>query len=182
MNSLLQTPAVVAALVAWLSATPTGLADAARREALRRQLTEESVQKLTNQGLPPGPAAAAVQLPAGPEGAAEAAPAAPAQAPDEGAAPATRGEDWWRQRITAARESLERNQVLADAMQSRINGLQADVVNRDDPAQQAVLRQQLQRSLDELDRLTQQIAADTQSIRDIQVEARRQRVPPGWLR
>jgi len=182
MNSLLQTPAVLAALVAWLSATPTGLADVARREALRRQLTAESEQVLTNQGLPAVVAPAAVEVPEGTLGVART-PPAEESAPDASpAAPATGDEAWWRQRIMSARESLERNQVLADAMQSRINALQTDVVNRDDPAQREVLRQQLQRALDELDRLTKQIAADEQAIRDIQVEARRQRVPPGWLR
>jgi hypothetical protein len=191
VNSLLQAPAVVVAVLTWLSATPTSLADAARREALRRQLTAESVQVLTNQDLPPAPARAAVQMPvleAQPETPGAASPAGGqavgAPAPETTAAQPQerRDEAWWRARMTTAQESLERDRVLAEAMQSRINALQADVVNRDDPAQQAQLRQQLQRALDELDRLNRQIAAGEQAIRDIQTEARRQRVPPGWLR
>ena len=39
MNSLWQAPVVVVALITWLNATPTSFADAAQREALRRQLT-----------------------------------------------------------------------------------------------------------------------------------------------
>ena len=81
-----------------------------------------------------------------------------------------------------ARSSLERNQVLADAMQSRINGLNTDVVNIDDPFQQGQLRNQLTRAMTELDRLNRQIAADTQAIKDIQTEARKMRIPPGWVR
>ena len=84
--------------------------------------------------------------------------------------------------MAAARSSLERNQVLTEAMQSRVNGLQTDVVNRDDPAQREELRRQLQRALNELDRLKQSIKRDEQSIKDIQTEARRDRIPPGWVR
>ena len=80
------------------------------------------------------------------------------------------------------RASLERNQVLAEAMQSRINGLQTDFVNRDDPAQRAEVRKQLQRALDEQDRLKQAITRDEQAIKDIQTEARKNRIPPGWVR
>jgi hypothetical protein len=67
-------------------------------------------------------------------------------------------------------------------MQSRINALQFDVVNIDDPAQQAQARQALGRALGELDRLQKQVKADRQEIARIQDEARRQRVPPGWIR
>ena len=80
------------------------------------------------------------------------------------------------------RESLERDEVLADAMQSKINSLQTDIVNRDDPAQQNQLRQQLARSLAELDRLKKQVETGKKKITDIQTEARRQGVPPGWIR
>jgi hypothetical protein len=72
--------------------------------------------------------------------------------------------------------------VLADALQSRINALQTDVIFTDDPAQQAVLRQELGRALGELERMQEQVEADRQEIADIQEEARRQRVPPGWVR
>ena len=41
MNSLWQAPVVVVALITWLNATPTSFADAAQREALRRQLHPE---------------------------------------------------------------------------------------------------------------------------------------------
>ena len=67
-------------------------------------------------------------------------------------------------------------------MQSHVNALQTDVVNRDDPAQQAALRQRLTAALAELERLTAQIAADRQAILDIEDEARRLNVPAGWIR
>ena len=71
---------------------------------------------------------------------------------------------------------------MAEAMQSHINALQNDVVNRDDPAQQALLRQRLATALTELERLKDQIATDRKTILDIQDEARRLGVPAGWVR
>jgi len=71
---------------------------------------------------------------------------------------------------------------MAEAMQSHINALQNDVVNRDDPAQQALLRQRLATALAELERLKDQIATDRKTILDIQDEARRLGVPAGWVR
>lgn len=53
MNSLWQAPVVVVALITWLNATPTSFADAAQREALRRQLTPKTTRQLTNLNLPP---------------------------------------------------------------------------------------------------------------------------------
>jgi hypothetical protein len=193
MSVLWQTPAVVLAVVAWLQAPPATLADAARREALRRQLVPESSITLTNLGLPAGPPPAAVTQPEPPPGDPQAA-APPAGAPPVAAPPATaaepppapptppREEKWWRARMDAARSTLERNRFLADSIQSRINSLQADVVNIDDPAQQALRRQQLGQALTELERLKTQIVADEQAIEDIRTEARRNNIPPGWIR
>ena len=182
MTSLFETPAIVLAVLAWFAAPPGSLADAARREAIRRQLMPQSVASLNNVGQPAeaAPPAAAVTMPPG-----EARPAATTPAPvPEPAQPAEppKDEKWWRARMDGARNALERNELLAASVQSRINALQTDVVNRDDPAQQAMLRQQLGKALNELERLQKQIEADRKSISDIQAEARRARVPPGWIR
>jgi t-SNARE complex subunit (syntaxin) len=81
-----------------------------------------------------------------------------------------------------ARGALERDELLVEGMQSRVNALQTDVINRDDPAQQAQLRVQLQRAIDELARLQKTVDADRKAIETIQTEARRKGVPPGWIR
>ncbi|HET9371632.1 MAG TPA: hypothetical protein VFO19_15330 [Vicinamibacterales bacterium] len=183
MTSLWQTPAVVLALVAWLTAPATSLADIAQREAIRRQLTERSVGTFTNQDLPPVTETGPVAAPAPAGSSTPPLTAPPAEAAPEAAKPDPKTtEEYWRKRMADARSSLERNQVLADAMQSRINGLNTDVVNIDDPFQQGQLRNQLTRAMTELDRLNRQIAADTQAIKDIQTEARKMRIPPGWVR
>jgi hypothetical protein len=113
---------------------------------------------------------------------------APAAAPLPGAAAAKAApvamndEKAWRDRMRSARDALDRDEVLADAMHSRINGLQTDIVNRDDPAQQGQLRQLLARTLVELDRVKKLVETDRQAIAEIQNEARKQGVPPGWIR
>ena len=178
MTSLWQAPAVLLAVLAWLTMPATSLGDVARREALRRQLTPKSVGSYSNIGAPPDldvpPSAVTSPVAAEPPPAAAAPPVDPATP--------VRDEKWWRARIAAARSTLERNELLAASVQSRINSLQTDVVNRDDPAQQMLLRQQLGKAINELDRLTTQIAQDKKAIEDIHTEARRARVPPGWLR
>lgn len=179
MNPVWQAPAVLAVLVVWLATPPTGLADVARREALRRALVGPSVGSFSTSELPLAPPRAAVSgMPAARPAAATPAPTATATPPGEPA----RDEAWWRNRMASARATLERNEVLADAMQSRINALQTDVVNIDDPAQQALARQNLGKALGELERLQKLIEEGRNDIVQIQDEARRQRVPPGWIR
>ena len=67
-------------------------------------------------------------------------------------------------------------------MQTRVNALTTDFVNRDDPAQRGIIERDRQRALTELDRLKKQIVDDQKAITDIEEEARRAGVPPGWLR
>jgi hypothetical protein len=89
---------------------------------------------------------------------------------------------YWSARINAARQALDRSRIFADALQSRINALTTDFTNRDDPAQRAQLELERQRALAELDRVKKEIAVQTKAIADIEDEARRAGVPPGWLR
>jgi hypothetical protein len=189
MTTLWQAPAIVI-VITWLSAPPGTLGNAARQEALRRSLMPRSVIALSLYDWPPAvvgsesvgstpPAARSAPDPA----AAATPPASPAGAiPPAASSEPARDEAWWRTRIATARASLARDQTMAEAMQSHVNALQNDVVNRDDPAQQALLRQRLATALAELERLKDQIAADRKTILDIQDEARRLGVPAGWIR
>jgi len=88
----------------------------------------------------------------------------------------------WSGRMKELQTQLERDQTYADALQSRINQLSTDFVGRDDPAQRAVIARDKQKALDELNRLKQTIATDKKAISDLEDEARRAGVPPGWLR
>ncbi len=91
-------------------------------------------------------------------------------------------EAFWRSRITAARSALERSRIFSDALQSRINALTTDIVNRADPAQRAQLELERQRALAESDRVKKEMAEQTKAITDIEEDARKAGVPPGWLR
>lgn len=91
-------------------------------------------------------------------------------------------EAYWRGRMAAAREDVRRNEAFKEAMQSRINALTADFTARDDPYQRAKIADDRQKALAELARLTEDIDKGNKLIVDIEEEARRAGVPPGWIR
>jgi hypothetical protein len=55
-------------------------------------------------------------------------------------------------------------------------------VNRDDPAQRAVIERDRQKALAELGRLKTSVLETRKAIADLEEEARRAGVPPGWMR
>ena len=63
-----------------------------------------------------------------------------------------------------------------------MNALSADFVNRDDPYQRAKIGEDRQKALAEMDRVKVEIAEQKKKIEDIEEEARKAGVPPGWLR
>jgi hypothetical protein len=88
----------------------------------------------------------------------------------------------WRERIKNERDALDRAKSYADALQIKINSLNTDFVNRDDPVQRAGIAAQRDKSLAEMDRLKKEIADRTKAITAIQEEARRAGAPSGWVR
>jgi hypothetical protein len=176
-------PVVVAALVAVLLAAPVlasaqnpPLAEVARKEQARRKATKDPGKVFTNKDLKgaqtPAPGAAAA--PAAPAPAEE----KPADAPKE----PEKDEGWWRTRITQVRDALGRDEVLVEALQSRVNALSTDFVNRDDPYQRARIGEDRQKAIAEMDRVRAEIQSLKKQIEDIEEEARKAGVPPGWLR
>lgn len=101
-------------------------------------------------------------------------------APETAGAPMD--EEGWRNRIDTVRQARERAQLMVAALQNRADGLWAEFTARDDPAQRSVIEQERIEALEELDRTNAEIQQLDQDILDIQEEARRARVPPGWLR
>lgn len=97
-------------------------------------------------------------------------------------APATGDQAFWSNRITTARAALDRSRIFAEALQSRINALTTDFVNRDDPAQRAVIEGDRKTALAELDKVRAEIEKQQKEIAAIEDEARRAGVPSGWLR
>jgi hypothetical protein len=175
-------------------ALPQSLGDLARKTEEERQKSKPASKVYTNEdlkrdpgGLTPAPG------PSSPAAApAEAKPGVstptPADAPKADAkASATpqeppRDEKYWRDRIAEARTQLGRTKLLLEALQTRLNSLTTDIVNRDDPAQRAVLERDRQDTVLELGRLKKELQDQAKAISDIEEEARRASVPPGWLR
>jgi hypothetical protein len=93
-----------------------------------------------------------------------------------------KGQAYWSGRRRALQDALDRDTTYQDALQSRINALNTDFVNRDDPVQRSTIDRDRQKALAELTRLKKQIQDDRQAIADLEEEARRAGVPPGWLR
>ena len=88
----------------------------------------------------------------------------------------------WAERMKTLRSKLDRDRAFAAALQSQINGLNADFVNRDDPAQKAIIEQNRNKALAELARVQKEVTADSKAITDAEEEARKSGVPAGWLR
>lgn len=174
--------AIVATHVGWAHAQ--SLADVARAEQSRRKTQQQPAKTYTNDDLKPD-----FSRPAAPPTATEAAEGAgstgaAAKPAGEAAAPAAaqRDQAYWSGRITEARGQLERSRTFATALQNRIDALMTDFINRDNPVERAGIEQERIKALAELDRVRKDIEAQTKAIADIEDEARRAGVPPGWLR
>ena len=170
MTPLWQLVAVVVAILRWLSEPPVSLAEAAWREAARRSAVGSSVAAYSNATLPVIPEAIDV-VPEPSE------PAPLAQSPQAAADEAT-----WRRRVRELEDAVSLNTQAVTDTEARLAWLEAQAVSRDDPAQQAVLRQQARQALESLIELRRKVAAGEKTIAALQEEARRLGVPPGWLR
>ena len=167
------------------------LVDVAKAEDARRKSVDKPAKVYTNGDLrsdvtpatsPATPAGSpATERPAGEAASPSAAPAKAASGPAP-AAGAAKDEAYWKNRYSAALDAVNRSKMFLDALQSRINALTTQVINRDDPYQQASLEQDRQKNLAELERVKRDIDSQTKEISAIEEEARRAGVPPGWLR
>ena len=79
-------------------------------------------------------------------------------------------------------EAVRRAELVAAALQNRVDGLLAEFTARDDPAQRARIEQERRDALSELERAQAEIDRLAQEVADVREEARRAGVPPGWLR
>jgi hypothetical protein len=178
--------AIVLVVPAAASQTPP-LGEVARKEQERRKETPAAGKVYTNKDLPQSAAAPKADgaKPAEPS---SAIPTEPGSEPRPAAAtpadPSTGAADeaQWKNRINAAREELRRSEMFAEALQTRGRSLSRDSMTRDDPAQRARLRQEHVDVNEEIARVKQEIERGRKQIADIEEEARKAGVPPGWLR
>lgn len=175
---------VVLVIAAWaLPASGQSLAAVARKEEARRKQVKQPSKVITNKDLrpvttPPPPPPAPADTPVPP---ADGAAPAGEPAPDE-AQQRDQDEQAWRAKMADARQALERNEMYADALQSKINALWADFTARDNPVQRAQIEIERKKALAEHERVKAEIEAQKKAIADLEEEARKAGVPPGWLR
>ena len=164
------------------------LADIAKKEEDRRKTVAVPSKVYTNKDLNPVPAGSPAPPAAAAKPSDDAAKAADGDAKADAKSPASadkgpvKDQAYWAGRLKALQYALSRDENYADAMQTRINALTTDFVNRDDPAQRAVIEANRQKSIAELARLTKSVQDTKKAIADFYEEARRAGVPPGWLR
>jgi hypothetical protein len=178
---------LVAALLIAVPASAQSLGELAKREQARKKATPTAKKTYTNDDLkqlppPSGTPAKPSEDAAKPDAKAGDAKAGPEKVDAAKPAEPAKDEAYWRGRVTAAREDVRRNEAFKEALQSRINGLTADFAARDDPYQRAKVADDRQKALAELSRVSEDIEKAKKLIGDIEEEARRAGVPPGWLR
>jgi hypothetical protein len=186
-------------LLTAMTAQAQSLADVARKEEERRKAKPEKAKVYTNKDLnavpPPSTPAADTKDTKDAKDPKDTKDSKDAKDPkdakdvkDPKAAADANGKEpakdkaYWSGRLKKLQDQLDQNQTLVDAMQTRINALSTDFVNRDDPAQRSVIERDRQRALSELARLKQAVVDGKKAIGDLEEEARRAGVPPGWLR
>lgn len=172
-------------------ASAQSLGELAKKEAERRKAAPPAAKTYTNADLKQVPTASGTAKEGAEAVKGEAKPGETAKTGDKGEpdkVDATKppepakDEAYWRGRITAAREDVRRNEAFKEALQTRVNALSADFANRDDPYQRAKIADDRQKALAEMARLTEDIVKGNKSIAEIEEEARRAGVPPGWIR
>ena len=169
------------------SAMSQSLADVARQEEARRKTVKGTAKVYTNDDLvntrdvlsTPAP------TPASPATGGSTKPSAAATSPStektEGS-PESKDPQFWKGRMASAREALNRNKVLLAALEARVNSLNADLLNAADQFQRNVVEESLKTAMAELARVKLDIVSATKAVSDIEEEARKANVPPGWLR
>ena len=166
-----------------VSARSQSLGDVARKEEERRKDVKTPAKVYTNNDLGAAPPTSAP-----PEAARRAAPPAdaskdaPKAGDDKSKGASTKDQAYWAKRKKELTDTLARDKVLVDAVQSRINALTADFAARADPVQRAGIERDRQQALAELARLQQEIKDTQKALADFEDEARKAGVAPGWLR
>ena len=186
---------VVFAIAVGLSASPAAsgqtLGEVAKKEADRRKAQPQTGKVYTNKDLPASaqkPATAnpstetPAQTPTDPVAAATGQKAEDGKAPGDKPQGDQKDQAYWKGRMATAREELRRSELFAEALQTRVNTLNKDFNSRDNPAQRSAIGADRTEALNELTRVKQDVERGKKQIADIEEEARKAGVPPGWLR
>jgi hypothetical protein len=163
------------------------LADVAKKEEERRKASPPPTKVYTNKDLVDVPGGSTPPPPTSPSDTAAAADTSATSGSggagkidDDKSTPKDKA--YWTKRLKTLQDKLDNDTAFASALQSQVNGLTTDFVNRDDPAQRAAIEAQRVKALGQLNDLKTAIPLDNKAIADLLEEARRAGVPPGWLR
>jgi hypothetical protein len=186
---------VVFAIAVGLSGSPAAsgqtLGEVAKKEAERRKAQPQTGKVYTNKDLPASaqkPATAnpstetPAQTPTDPVAAATEQKAEDGKAPGDKPQGDQKDQAYWKNRMATAREELRRSEMFAEALQTRVNTLNKDFNSRDNPAQRSAIGADRTEALNELTRVKQDVERGKKQITDIEEEARKAGVPPGWVR
>ena len=178
----------VATLASAQTAGATGtrpLADVAKDEEARRKTVRTPAKVYTNTDLRSDYVRGVAPPPSAPPSAGANATPSNATPPAPGSADkpaAAQDQAYWSARMRDARVALDRSNIFADSLQSRINALRTEYVNRDDPAQRSKIDADRNSAIAELERVKKDIETQTKAIKAVEDEARRAGIPAGWLR
>jgi len=189
--SILVIVALMEAFLAAWNAPPASLGELALRESVRRAATPAPTRVLTAADLGPVPERPMPVVPPPvvvPEVTPVVSPVVKPVSNDETVGAVKPGENveknetWWRARMVKARADLERDRLTVAALETRVNLLTREASSADAPGRRSALVAERVRTLAELERMRTQVADGVKAISDIEDEARREGVPPGWLR
>jgi hypothetical protein len=154
-------------------------AEAAEREKRRRQKQKASPSPtFTNDDLAKAGGSASPK----PSPGASAAPAAGTAGSEGDSARGSEAE--WRERAAGARAGIKAAEGRIQKIQERLNALMVDTspTNLGDPNRLQTLEAEKAKAREELDKATRDKQSAQKALEDLQEEARRKLVPPGWLR
>jgi hypothetical protein len=107
--------------------------------------------------------------------------APPADQPKPGTQVKAGEEAGWRARMQSARDAVSRTQLQLDSMRSRAAQMTAASATAGDD-QRAGFQQKQQAALQEYDKLRADLQRNQKALSDLEAEAAKAGVPPGWLR
>jgi chromosome segregation ATPase len=93
-----------------------------------------------------------------------------------------RDASYWLARMRELRTKRDRYTLLAAALQDRVDGLTRDFDSTPDRRLRSTIDSELQRVRTERNLVAADVASVDKQIFDLEEEARRSNVPPGWLR
>jgi hypothetical protein len=170
------TAMLLAALLHPHASGAQSLADVARAEEARRKSIKTTSPTYTNAELKGRGDTSPFLAPTA------AVPPTPAEAEKPKVDEAGKEEKQWRDRMTALRSAVARNKVLEAALESRVNALTTDFMNRSDPAQRATVEQDRKTAAAEMNRVKQDTVKQNAAMVALEDEARKANIPAGWLR